>query len=144
MAEEREYDRVRLEVTRFKADVLNLYRSHVESLSRLPEFQKETKEAAQDAPAQDAEPAQETAAEQPAAQPDAAPAADAAAAPAEQPAETTKTTEPAAPADDDKAADSSEDFWAKDESQLKLDPPPADMKPDEPDYDAFQGVKFSE
>ena len=45
---------------------------------------------------------------------------------------------------DDKAADSSEDFWAKDESQLKLDPPPADMKPDEPDYDAFQGVKFSE
>lgn len=41
MAEEREYDRVRLEVTRFKADVLNLYRSHVESLSRLPEFQKE-------------------------------------------------------------------------------------------------------
>ena len=52
--------------------------------------------------------------------------------------------EPAAPADDDKAADSSEDFWAKDESQLKLDPPPADMKPDEPDYDAFQGVKFSE
>ena len=40
LAEEREYDRVRLEVTRFKSDVLNLYRSHVESLSRLPEFQK--------------------------------------------------------------------------------------------------------
>ena len=38
LAEEREYDRVRLEVTRFKSDVLNLYRSHVESLSRLPEF----------------------------------------------------------------------------------------------------------
>ncbi len=34
------YDRVRLEVTRFKSDVLNLYRSHVESLSRLPEFQR--------------------------------------------------------------------------------------------------------
>ena len=47
LAEEREYDRVRLEVTRFKSDVLNLYRSHVESLSRLPEFQKET--AAQEA-----------------------------------------------------------------------------------------------
>ena len=29
LAEEREYDRVRLEVTRFKSDVLNLYRSHV-------------------------------------------------------------------------------------------------------------------
>ena len=41
LAQEREYDRVRLEVTRFKSDVLNLYRSHVESLSRLPEFQKE-------------------------------------------------------------------------------------------------------
>ena len=145
LAEEREYDRVRLEVTRFKSDVLNLYRSHVESLSRLPEFQKETKDAEKDAPAQDAEPAQETAAEQPAAQTDAAPAADTAAAPAEQTAaEAAETTEPAAPADDDKAADSSEDFWAKDESQLKLDPPPADMKPDEPDYDAFQGVKFSE
>ena len=38
MLEEREYERVRLEVTRFKADVLNLYRSHVESLSRLPEY----------------------------------------------------------------------------------------------------------
>ena len=144
LAEEREYDRVRLEVTRFKADVLNLYRSHVESLSRLPEFQKDAKEAEKDAPVQDAEPVQEAAAEQPAAQPETAPAADAAAAPAEQPAEMTETTEPAAPADDDKAADSSEDFWAKDESQLKLDPPPADMKPDEPDYDAFQGVKFSE
>ena len=36
LAEEREYDRVRLEVTRFKSDVLNLYRSHVESLSRVP------------------------------------------------------------------------------------------------------------
>ena len=60
-----------------------------------------------------------------------------------------KDAEPAAVVedDDDKAADSSEDFWAKDESQLKLDPPPAppaDFKPDEPDYDAFQGVKFSE
>ena len=55
LAEEREYDRVRLEVTRFKSDVLNLYRTHVESLSRLPEFQKET--AAQDA--EQAEPAAE-------------------------------------------------------------------------------------
>ena len=51
LAQEREYDRVRLEVTRFKSDVLNLYRSHVESLSRLPEFQKE--EPAEDAPAED-------------------------------------------------------------------------------------------
>ena len=49
-AEEREYERVRLEVTRFKSDVLNLYRSHVESLSRLPEFQRE-----QPAPAEEKE-----------------------------------------------------------------------------------------
>ena len=136
LAEEREYDRVRLEVTRFKSDVLNLYRSHVESLSRLPEFQKDAadegakadEEPAAAAP--DAEPApQEPADAQPAAEP-AAPAADEA--------------EPADAAEDEAAEDSSEDFWAKDESQLKLDPPPADMKPEEPDYDAFQGVKFSE
>ena len=49
LAEEREYDRVRLEVTRFKSDVLNLYRTHVESLSRLPEFQQKEEAAAQDA-----------------------------------------------------------------------------------------------
>ena len=136
LAQEREYDRVRLEVTRFKSDVLNLYRSHVESLSRLPEFQKDAadegakadEEPAAAAP--DAEPApQEPADAQPAAKP-AAPAADEA--------------EPADAAEDEAAEDSSEDFWAKDESQLKLDPPPADMKPEEPDYDAFQGVKFSE
>ena len=78
----------------------------------------------------DAEPApQEPADAQPAAEP-AAPAADEA--------------EPADAAEDEAAEVSSEDFWAKDESQLKLDPPPADMKPEEPDYDAFQGVKFSE
>ena len=130
LAEEREYDRVRLEVTRFKSDVLNLYRSHVESLSRLPEFQKDAEpekpeEAAQQTPAAEApaeEPApQEAAPQQDTAQPDAA---------EEAQAEPTET--------------SSEDFWEKDESQLKLDPPPADAKPDEPDYDAFEGVKFSE
>ena len=32
---------VRLKVTRLSPDVLNLYRSHVEPLSCLPEFQKE-------------------------------------------------------------------------------------------------------
>ncbi len=142
LAEEREYDRVRLEVTRFKSDVLNLYRSHVESLSRLPEFQKET--AAQDA--EQAEPAAEESEPAAAAQPQAADVQEPEAEPA-QPAQ--EDAEPAAVVedDDDKAADSSEDFWAKDESQLKLDPPPAppaDFKPDEPDYDAFQGVKFSD
>ena len=76
--------------------MLNLYRTHVESLSRLPEFQQK-----EEAPAQDAE--------------------------AELP-----ETEDAAP---EKA---SEDFWEKDESQLKLDPPPADPNA------AFQGVNFSE
>ena len=119
---------------------------HVEEVEFPEEAEQDAAEAEKTAEAYaEAEAkAADDAAEQPAAQPETAPAADAAAAPAEQPAEMTETTEPAAPADDDKAADSSEDFWAKDESQLKLDPPPADMKPDEPDYDAFQGVKFSE
>ena len=140
IAQEREYDRVRLEVTRFKSEVLNLYRSHVESLSHLPEFHKDAPDSAA---AEDAAPADETAEEtvQPALEEKAAPAAQPEAE-AEAPAE--EETESAADVDDNKAADSSEDFWEKDESQLKLDPPPADAKPDEPDYDAFQGVKFSE
>ena len=131
LAEEREYDRVRLEVTRFKSDVLNLYRSHVESLSRLPEFQKETpaQEAADAEPAADeAEPAAAAQLQAADVQPEAEPV------PAAE-----EDAEPAASAEDDsKAADSSEDFWAKDESQLKLDPPPADPNA------AFQGVNFSE
>lgn len=127
-AEEREYDRVRLEVTRFKSDVLNLYRSHVESLSRLPEFQKEEAEQ-EEAPAE--EPAEESAET-------AAPQKETSA-----PADAQPAAEDAAPDAEDEPAESSEDFWKKDESQLKLDPP-AEPKPDEPDYDAFQGVKFSE
>ena len=114
LAEEREYDRVRLEVTRFKSDVLNLYRTHVESLSRLPEFQQKEETSAQDAEAELPETEDADTTEE------AAPAADAA------------ETEDAAP---EKA---SEDFWEKDESQLKLDPPPADPNA------AFQGVNFSE
>ena len=116
LAEEREYDRVRLEVTRFKSDVLNLYRTHVESLSRLPEFQQKEEEAA----AQDGG--------------EALPEAEAA------DAGTTEEAAPAAdvPEDGDAAPEKGEDFWAKDESQLKLDPPPVDPNA------AFQGVSFSE
>ena len=123
-----------------RANLRNLYRSHVESLSRLPEFQKETpaQEAADAEPAADeAEPAAAAQLQAADVQPEAEPV------PAAE-----EDAEPAASAEDDsETADSSEDFWAKDESQLKLDPPPAppaDFKPDEPDYDAFQGVKFSE
>ena len=130
LAEEREYDRVRLEVTRFKSDVLNLYRSHVESLSRLPEYQKDEPAAEAAAETPDAEPAEQVAAELTEELDDAAPAAEAA---AEQPA-----------ADADNKEESSEDFWAKDESQLKIDPPPAPDASTTPDYTAFQGVKFSE
>ena len=131
LAEEREYDRVRLEVTRFKSDVLNLYRSHVESLSRLPEFQKE------EAPAEEPE---ESAAENEVEETTAElnekldNAADA---------KVPETAE-ADDAAEDGDAEKSEDFWEKDESQLKLDPPPADAAPTAPDYAAFQGVKFSE
>ena len=130
LAEEREYDRVRLEVTRFKSDVLNLYRSHVESLSRLPEFQKE--EPAEDAPAEDEAAAAETTA--------AAVTEEIAEA---QPAAADVDAEDETPADEK----TSEEFWAQDESQLKLDPPPAPAAEDEaaaPDYAAFKGVKFSE
>ena len=133
LAEEREYDRVRLEVTRFKSDVLNLYRSHVESLSRLPECQKE--EPAAEEPAAEEQTEQEAAAlteEIKQAQPETADAE-------------------AADADDEAADDKSEDFWSKDESQLKikLDPSQApagadEEVPAEPDYTAFKGVKFSE
>lgn len=115
-AEEREYERVRIEVTRFKADVLNLYRSHVESLSRLPEYQKE-EPAADDAES---------------GQPEAEPADNAPEVSAEENAAQTE------PAEEEK----NEDFWAKDESQLKLDLPPEAASA--PDYNAFQGVQFSE
>ena len=114
LAEEREYDRVRLEVTRFKSDVLNLYRTHVEPLRRLPELQQKEETPAQDAEAELPETEDADTTEE------AAPAADAA------------ETEDAAP---EKAG---EDFWEKDESQLKLDPPPADPNA------VFQGVSFSE
>ena len=133
LAEEREYDRVRLEVTRFKSDVLNLYRSHVESLSRLPEFQKEE-------PAE-AEPAVEEKAEE------------TAAAALTEEIEQAQPEAEAAPAEEEAAEDGkSEDFWEKDESQLKikLDPSQAPVgadeeeEPAEPDYAAFKGVKFSE
>ena len=133
LAEEREYDRVRLEVTRFKSDVLNLCRSHVESLSRLPEFQKEEPT--------EAEPAVEEKAEE------------TAAAALTEEIEQAQPEAEAAPAEEEAAEDDkSEDFWGKDESQLKikLDPSQATVgadeeeEPAEPDYAAFKGVKFSE
>ena len=137
MAEEREYDRVRLEVTRFKSDVLNLYRSHVESLSRLPEFQKE--EAPAEPAAEEAAPEADETAEELTEQLDDAAAKTEDAAPA-APAAAAKD----APAEDNTEDEESKDFWEKDESQLKLDPPPADAATTAPDYAAFQGVKFSE
>ena len=60
-----------------------------------------------------------------------------------QPAAADVDAEDEAPADEK----TSEEFWAQDESQLKLDPPPAPAAEDEaaaPDYAAFKGVKFSE
>lgn len=119
-AEEREYERVRLEVTRFKSDVLNLYRSHVESLSRLPEFQRE-----QPAPA-------EAELEAPEQLEDAAPAA--------EPADPVQEGEQTLEDGEDLSDEQPEDFWAKDESQLKLEIPPEAR----PDYAAFQGVQFSD
>ena len=136
LAQEREYERVRLEVTRFKSEVLKLYRNHVESLSNLPEYHPE--DAAAEAPAKE-QPAEGNSLQT--AQPASAETAEPAEKPAEQPAPEADDTDAV---EEDKDAESSEDFWAKDESQLKLDPPPADAKPQEPDYDACQGVQFSE
>jgi len=130
LAEEREYDRVRLEVTRFKSDVLNLY-SHVESLSRLPEFQKEEAPAEEPEESAAEDEVEETTAELNEKLDNAADAKEPETAEADDAAE-------------DGDAEKSEDFWEKDESQLKLDPPPADAAPTAPDYAAFQGVKFSE
>ena len=107
--EEREYERVRLEVTRFKADVLNLYRSHVESLSRLPEY----------TPDVPAEPVQDSAEE---------------AVPAQAP-------EAEAAEEDAPQLAAQEDFWNKDESELKA--PDQKQPAAEVDYSAFQGVQFS-
>ena len=119
-AEEREYERVRLEVTRFKADVLNLYRNHVASLSRLPEYQPETPAETQAAPQEEAAPEEE--------QP-------------QLPAETAEPEAEAEAAEPEQA----EDFWDKDESQLKVDlPVSAENKPADVDYSVFQGIKFSE
>lgn len=131
-AEEREYERVRLEVTRFKSDILNLYRSHVESLSRLPEYEKPEEPAAEEEPAEAAalpeeETADETAASLPAAE-------------AAEP----ETAAPEAEAETETGEEKSKDFWEKDETQLKLDVSPESVKPAAPDYAEFQGVKFSE
>ncbi len=128
LAEEREYERIRLEVTRFKSDVLNLYRSHVESLSRLPEYQKNEPVVEQPAEESEDESAEQVAAELTEELDDAAPASDA-----------------AEESDADDAKNAGEDFWSKDESQLKIDPPPQPTDASTaPDYTAFQGVKFSE
>ena len=102
--------------------MLNLYRSHVESLSRLPEFQRE-----QPAPAEEKEVSE---------QPEEAVSA------AEPAVEQPVLTEEEAPeeGEDTPADEQSEAFWAQDESQLKLEIPPEAR----PDYAAFQGVQFSD
>ena len=89
-------------------------KSYSDIYGELREFQQK-----EEAPAQDAE-AELPETEDADTTEEAAPAADAA------------ETEDAAP---EKAG---EDFWEKDESQLKLDPPPADPNA------VFQGVSFSE
>ena len=103
--------------------MLNLYRSHVESLSRLPEFQKEEPEAA--------EPAVEEKAEE------------TTAAALTEEIEQAQPEADAAPADEEAAEDDkSEDFWSKDESQLKikLDPSQAPVGAEEEEEPAEPGM----
>ena len=48
-----------IEVTRFKSDVLNPYRTHAEAVSRLPGFQQKAETPAQEAPEKEAPQAEE-------------------------------------------------------------------------------------
>lgn len=135
--EEIEYDRIRAEVSQFKANVLDLYRQHIESLSTLPEYG--TEHAADDAKEKDAAEVQpeETAAAAPAAQEE-APAASAETAPETLPlAEEPAAEKPAAPVEPSLA-----DFWEKDESELAKNTPQPEEKPSV--LDTFHGIRFSD
>ena len=121
--QELEYERIRAEVSQFKASVLGLYRQHIESLSTLPE--------------------EEIAAEQeePVVEPVAAPAEQVVAAEQTAPvaAEAAQPEEPAAEAEAQPAAVS---FWDKELTELTENAPKAEEKP--PVLNAFQGIRFSD
>ena len=126
--EQLEYERIRAEVSQFKANVLSLYRQHIESLSTLPEQETE----------QQAEP------EQPQPQPERTPEPAAAPAPAqsaepEQPEQEISADE--APADE-APADEIDGFWEKDVQELTRNAP----QPAQNDavQSAFRGIRFSD
>lgn len=120
--EELEYERIRVEVSQFKANVLGLYRQHIESLSTLPEYDGEGAEAAAEE-----EPAAAPAVEEPETV-EAAPVAEEPAAPVEEVPE-----EQAAPA---------ASFWDKELSELTQSAPKPAEKPSA--MNAFQGIRFSD
>jgi cell division initiation protein len=144
--QEIELERIRGEVAQFKSNVLSLYKSHIESLSTLPDADQEAADAAPEAQAQDTA--------------DAAPAAPETKADPEpeavHPAEPEVPESPlaqgaAAPA----AQNDSDSFWEQDEHDLtapaddlaqtkRFDPQTA--KPEEPEThaDTFRGISFSD
>ena len=120
--EQLEYERIRAEVSQFKANVLSLYRQHIESLSTLPEQ----------------EPQQEP--QQP--QPESTPEPAAAPVPA-QPAETEQPEQPEQQSTAAEApADETDGFWEKDEQELTRNAP----QPAQNDavQNAFRGIRFSD
>lgn len=117
-----EYERIRAEVSQFKADVLSLYRQHIESLSTLPECPAEE----QPEPESGFEP-----------EPEAAPdmikvpeaAAEVHAAEAVEEAVTPETE--------------ADGFWEKDERELARNAPQPEQTPDVV-HNAFRGIRFSD
>lgn len=134
--EEIEYERIRAEVSQFKANVLGLYRQHIESLSTLPED-----DAGQDAdvPAESA-PAEVLPEEQPEMTP--VPAVQETEPKAERPAAAPETEPAANESFDTPAAPSLNDFWEKDEAELAKNAPQPEEKPSV--LDAFHGIRFSD
>lgn len=122
-----EYQRISAEVAAFKANVLSLYKQHIESLSTLPDYEEEEPAAEE---AEQAQPVEADAPAPAAEEPAPSPEADAswAAEPVEEPAE--------------------EEFGAEIDFATLLDNgdenEQAPAAPAETAFDGFQGIKFSD
>lgn len=140
-----ELQRVKMEVSQFKADVLSLYRRHIESLSTLPE--EEDKAAQDDALELDdeievatsfVEPQQEETVLEPAQE-----AAEL------EPVQKNEEQIPAASSESfdvmaqDAEPEQETSFWTQDETQLN-DVVVEPQKEEVPAFNAFKGIKFSD
>lgn len=119
--EQLEFERVRAEISQFKASVLDLYRQHIESLSTLPdeETAEEEEPAAEVAPFIPVEPVAPVAVE---------------------PVEETAPVEESAEEVEQQPASAS--FWDKELTELTENAPKPEEKPAV--LNAFQGIRFSD